>query len=391
MPALSSRLKDLHASPVREMLTVALRPEVISFAGGLPAEDSFADLDLPSPSRSLLQYGPTEGEPALRALISEELRALGLDAPAERVLVLSGSQQGIDLVAKLAIDEGAGVAVEAPTYLAALQVFRFFGARFETLDPAAPGLAWGQGASPRLAYVTPTFSNPTGACWGAEDREALAHACEHHGVVLFEDDPYRDLAYEPCERRPIASRMASGSWIYQGSFSKTAAPGLRLGFLAASADLFPYLARLKQAADLHTNRLSQGLALSILTAPGRAARMAQLIDRYRKRRDQFDVALRRHLGGLADWRIPPGGLFFWVKLRGGIDSQALLAQAIARNVLFTPGAHFFAGPRTGSAMRLNFSLAEPEAAERGLAVLGDLLREARGGCLSTGSVVAEGV
>jgi 2-aminoadipate transaminase len=373
MARLSIRTHDLHASPVREMLSVAQRPEVISFAGGLPAPETFAGLDMPSPPRELLQYGPTEGEPELRARIAAELRDIGVDAAAERVLVLSGSQQGIDLAAKLVVDAGAVVAVEEPAYLAALQVFRFFGAQFAGLDRAEPGAGWTE-APPRLAYVTPTFQNPSGVCWSADERHALTRACDRHDVILFEDDPYRDLAYEPCERRPAVVGLQQASWIYQGSFSKTVSPGLRLGFLTASADLFPNLVRLKQAADLHTNRLSQWMVLQYLEAADRAQRMAQVIDFYRERRDAFDAALRRHLGGLADWTSPPGGLFFWVTLRGGIDAQALLARALERNVLFTPGGHFLAQGGASSAMRLNFSLAAPEDAERGLKILGELLR-----------------
>jgi DNA-binding transcriptional MocR family regulator len=374
---LSTRTNDLHASPVREMLEVALRPQVISFAGGLPAAETFAELELPAPPRELLQYGPTEGEPALRARIAEELRALGVDAAPERVMVLSGSQQGIDLAAKLVVDAGALVAVEEPAYLAALQVFRFFGAAFEGLDRTRPGEGWAT-APPRLAYVTPTFQNPSGACWSAEERQALAQACDRHDVVLFEDDPYRDLVYAPCERRPAVASLKRAAWIYQGSFSKTVSPGLRLGFLAASADLFPYLVRLKQAADLHTNRLSQWIVLQYLQAPDRARRMDRVVEFYRARRDAFQAALEEHLGGLADWTSPPGGLFFWVTLRGSVDSQALLTRALERNVVFTPGGHFLARGGASSALRLNFSLAAPQDARRGLAVLGELLRDVPG-------------
>lgn len=378
MARLSLRTGDLHASPVRDMLSVAQRPGMISFAGGLPSPETFAGLDLPPPPRDLLQYGPTEGEPALRARIADDLSALGLDCGPDRVLVLSGSQQGIDLAAKLVVDPGGAVAVESPAYLAALQVFRFFGARFEVLDRADPAADWA-GAPPAMAYVTPTFQNPTGQCWSAAERQALAQACDAHDVILFEDDPYRDLVYEPCERRPVCAGLKTASWIYQGSFSKTVAPGLRLGFLTASEDLFPYLTRLKQASDLHTNRLSQWMVLQYLNDPGRAARMAWVADLYRGKRDAFDAALTRHLGGLATWTAPPGGLFFWLTLAGAADPEALLKRSLAQGVLFTPGGHFLADGGASPALRLNFSLAEPAAAERGLRILGDLLREQAGG------------
>jgi DNA-binding transcriptional MocR family regulator len=376
MPMLSERIADLAGSPVRAMLETAQRPEVISFAGGLPAPDSFADLDLPAPPLEVLQYGPTEGEPALRARIAQDLAELGLDAPATRILILSGSQQGIDLAAKLFVDRGTRVAVEAPAYLAALQIFRFFGAALRTLDRVDPGAAWIGETRPALSYVTPTFQNPSGHCWTTDERDTLAQACDAADVALFEDDPYRDLAYDACERGPICARLKRASWIYQSSFSKTVAPGLRIGFLAASADLFPHLVNLKQAADLHTNRLSQWYALRYLDDPNRAHRLSGLVNRYRRRRDLFAASMDRHLGGLADWEVPAGGLFFWATLKSGADTGELLQRARQRNVLFTPGEHFFAEkPDPSASMRLNFSHADEDSAERGLAILGELLRE----------------
>ena len=316
MARLSERLDNLHGSPVRAMLTAAQQPDMVSFAGGLPAPDSFADLSFPPAPLSAMQYGPTEGEPDLRARISVELACIGLDCPAHRIMVLSGSQQGIDLAAKLVIDAGAPIAVESPAYLAALQVFQFFGAQMSCLSPADPSAGWAE-APPRLAYVTPTFQNPTGRCWSGAERRALAQACDAHDVVLFEDDPYRDLAYDDCERTPVAAMVEQADWIYQGSFSKTVAPGLRLGFLAASEGVFEQLVHLKQAADLHTNRLSQFYVLHYLNDPGRAQRMGRLVNLYRERRDMFEAAMQHHLGGLADWSSPAGGLFFWAVLRGG--------------------------------------------------------------------------
>ncbi|HWU12393.1 MAG TPA: PLP-dependent aminotransferase family protein, partial [Caulobacter sp.] len=327
MARLSVRSSDIKPSPVREMLNVSQRPGMISFAGGLPSPETFAGLDLPPPPRDLLQYGPTEGEPALRERIAQDLAELGLDTAPDRVMVLSGSQQGVDLAAKLVIDAGTALAVESPAYLAALQVFRFYGARFEIIDRSAPGASWTD-AAPSMAYVIPTFQNPSGHCWTAEERQAMAAACRAHDVILFEDDPYRDLVYEPCDRRPVCADMAGGSWIYQGSFSKTVAPGLRLGYLTASPDLFPLLVQLKQAADLHTNRLSQWMVLQYLNDPGRAERMEQVRDLYRRKRDAFADALTRHLGNRASWTLPPGGLFFWLTLADGVDVEALLRRCV---------------------------------------------------------------
>jgi DNA-binding transcriptional MocR family regulator len=372
MARLSMRSSDIKPSPVRDMLNVSQRPGMISFAGGLPSPETFAGLDLPPPPRDLLQYGPTEGEPALRARIAEDLAALGLDTDPDRVMVLSGSQQGIDLAAKLVVDAGTTLAVESPAYLAALQVFRFYGARFEIIDRSNPGAGWAD-APPSMAYVIPTFQNPSGHCWTADERLAMAKACQANDVILFEDDPYRDLVYEPCDRTPVCAGLTGGSWIYQGSFSKTVAPGLRLGYLTASPDLFPLLVQLKQAADLHTNRLSQWMVLQYLNDPGRAERMEQVAALYRRKRDAFADALTRHLGARASWSLPPGGLFFWLTLAGEVDVENLLRRSVERGVLFTPGSHFLAEGGASSTIRLNFSLAEPEAAERGLAILAELL------------------
>ncbi len=377
---LSRRVESLHASPIREILAVIDRPGMVSFAGGLPAPETFPTLTVQAIPRHWLQYGPTEGEPALRERIAEELRSIGLRCAPDQVLILSGSQQGIDLVAKLFVDHGTAVAVESPTYLAALQVFRFFGARFVTLDPRRPleltsvG-ARGRSGYPALVYTTPTFQNPTGRCYSSTERDALAQACDAQGVALFEDDPYRDLAYDECDRTPVCGRVRGASWIYQGSFSKSLAPGLRLGFLAASTDLIGHLTRLKQAADLHSNRVSQWLVLEQLSSAERSGRLARLVEVYRRKRDSFADALQHHLGTIATWRTPAGGLFFWLTLRRVIDTRSLLPEAIRRGVAFMPGEPFFPeSPKSRGALRLNFSHADEAQTERGLATLAELLR-----------------
>ncbi|WP_341650005.1 PLP-dependent aminotransferase family protein [Thauera humireducens] len=374
-PKLSERVDRLQPSAIREILAVIDRPGMISFAGGLPSAESFPDLSgLPLP-REVLQYGASEGEPALRERIAAEVNAIGLRCTAEQVLVLSGSQQGIDLVAKLFIDPGTMVAVEEPTYLAALQVFRFFGARFAPLRPRQALAGLDADAPPALAYAIPSFQNPTGHCYDAAERDALARACDTLGVPLFEDDPYRDLAYDACERTPVCARLERAPWIYQGSFSKTLAPGLRLGYLVASPELMPLLVRLKQAADLHSNRVSQHVVLAQLRSPDRAERMRRVVDAYRRKRDFFAAALKRHFGDLARWQTPPGGLFFWLDLLAPIDTRALLPEAIERGVAFMPGELFFAGdvPAHGT-MRLNFSHSDESGIEQGLTVLAELVR-----------------
>ena len=368
-------MPDLQASPIREILSVIDRQGMVSFAGGLPAPDSFPELAASVPA-SYLQYGATEGEPELRAMLAEQLGDLGLRCTPEQILVLSGSQQGIDLVAKLFIDQGTRVAVESPTYLAVLQVFRFFGAQLQAFAPQSLRATVSACEVPALLYAIPTFQNPTGYCYSTAERTEVAAVCDAYDIPLFEDDPYRDLFYEPCDRQPICARLQRASWIYQGSFSKSLAPGLRLGFMAASVDLIPYIARLKQAADLHSSRISQFLVLEQLRRPDRAAQLVRLAEAYRDKRDKFAALLARHFGELASWEIPVGGLFFWLRLHREIDTRKLLPEAIQQGVAFMPGEAFYPQTPAGGTLRLNFSHADAEAADRGLAKLAEIVRRA---------------
>lgn len=373
---LSARTRNLHASPIREILAVLDRPSMVSFAGGLPAPESFPALRVDAVPPDVLQYGASEGEPELRACVAERLTQLGLRCAPEQVLILSGSQQGIDLVAKLFIDPGTVVAVESPTYLAALQVFRLFGARFESFSPHTLEPGSFAASRPALLYAIPTFQNPTGHCYSGDERDRLALASDRAGLTLFEDDPYRDLVYEDCDRTPVCARLRRARWIYQGSFSKSFAPGLRLGFLVASPELMPYLTRLKQAADLHSNRLGQWLVLRMLRDAGCAARLAQLATLYRAKRDDFESVLYAEFTDLAQWARPAGGLFYWLRLRCPIDTRRLLPHAIDQNVAFMPGEAFFAADAQLGTLRLNFTHANPAQVRRGLQTLADLIRRA---------------
>ncbi|MEM9602132.1 MAG: PLP-dependent aminotransferase family protein [Pseudomonadota bacterium] len=371
---LAARLNRLVSSPVRDLLARTARSDMVSFAGGLPAPDSFPDVGSLSVPLTALQYGPSEGDWPLREQVATLVTARGLACAPEQVLILSGSQQGIDLVAKATVEVGSRVGVESPTYLAALQVFSLFGADYR------PFPVGGEPPECDLLYINPTFQNPTGHCYSTAERARVRAAAERHGAVLFEDDPYHDLCFDPVDQCPIAAGF-NGSWVYQGTFSKSLAPGLRLGYLVASPDLAAPLVQLKQAADLHTNRVAQHWVLSLLQAPDADARLAALRARYRQRRDHFHAVLSEHFSDLASWGVPSGGLFFWLRLHAeGLDLGDVLSEALAEGVAFMPGVHFYTaedGTAASPTLRLNFSNASESEVTVGLRTLANLLRRSR--------------
>ena len=382
--AFSERVSRLKSSLIREILAAAQRPEVMSFAGGLPAEAMLPKVDWTDMPASIGQYGMSEGEPALREVLAAEARALGVECDASQVMVLSGSQQALDLAAKLYIDKGTEIMLEAPTYLAALQIFQLFGAQCLTfpLQADGPDLAALRSElekhSPAFIYLIPTFQNPSAVRYSEAKRDAVAALLDEFGVTLIEDEPYRELNFDGGSATPIVSRLKKASWIYTGTVSKTLLPGLRVGFLIASPDLFPHLLRLKQSADLHTNRVGQWQALQWIGTEKMRNHLAELRDFYRVRRDGFQAALQEHFADLADWHVPQGGLFFWLTLKQPLDTRTLLKPALEQNVAFMPGEPFFAEPdqHIGS-LRLNFSHIDPERLHEGLKRLANVIRHAQ--------------
>ena len=369
----AQRIQYLTSSIIREILAAAQKPGVISFAGGLPAAASFPEVDWSTLPESFKQYGMSEGEPELREAIAAEARAKGLKCEASQVLVLSGSQQGLDLVAKLFVDPDSSILVESPTYLAALQTFHLFQAQCQGVSLTDDGLDLAvmerqiRDHQPRMAYLIPSFQNPSGTCYSVKARQDVAAMLDQYGLPLIEDEPYCELDYDGVPKPPISSLLQRAPWVFQGSFSKILMPGLRIGYLIAHPSLMPYLVRLKQAADLHTNRPGQWLALEYMRSADKQQRLARLQAFYRERRDAFAAALQSEFADLADWQVPSGGLFFWLKLKKPRDTRPLLQPALAAGVAFMPGGAFFAEaePPVGY-LRLNFSHTEPELMVEGL-------------------------
>ena len=234
---------------------------------------------------------------------------------------------------------------------------------------------------PAFAYLIPTFQNPSAVRYSEAKRDAVAALLDEFQVTLIEDEPYRELVFDQADATPIVSRLKRASWIYTGTLSKTLLPGLRVGFLIATPDLFPYLLRLKQAADLHTNRIGQWQALQWLGTDKYRAHLAELRDFYRLRRDAMQVALEEHFSDLATWQVPQGGLFFWLTLKHKQDTRQLLAAAMAEQVAFMPGEPFFVDPEANPGyLRLNFSHGPPEKLSEGLRRLAAVIRRAQGVC-----------
>jgi len=382
--AFSERVTRLKSSLIREILAAAQRPEVMSFAGGLPAEAMLPALNWDAMPLTIGQYGMSDGEPQLRELLAAEARALGVPCQASQVLVVSGSQQTLDLAAKLYIDKGTPILLEGPTYLAALQIFQLFGADCLTvpLEADGPDLAALRARlerhRPAFIYLIPTFQNPSAVRYSEAKRAAVAALLDEFGVTLIEDEPYRELTFDGGSAKPIAGRLKKASWIYTGTVSKTLLPGLRVGYLIASPDLFPHLLKLKQSADLHTNRVGQWQAMQWIGSEKYQQHRVELRSFYRERRDAFQAALERHFADLADWQVPQGGLFFWLTLKQPLDTRTLLAPSLDQDVAFMPGEPFFSEPdQHHGSLRLNFSHIDPARLDEGLKRLAAVVRQAQ--------------
>jgi len=383
---LARRAERLNPSTIRELLKLTERPGIISLAGGLPSADTFPVAALREACaevlelhpREALQYAASEGFGPLREWVAAELRAQGLAADAAQVLITSGSQQGLDLVAKVLLDPGSAVAVESPTYLGALQAFAPYEPMFAALEgddegPLPNALARQRNA--RFAYLLPNFQNPTGRCLGAARREALADAALAAGLPVVEDNPYGELWYDAPPPPPLAARLGDQA-VYLGSFSKVLAPGLRLGYLLAPPALFNKLLQAKQAADLHTPTFNQRLVHTVLASGMLPAHVAATRERYRAQRDAMAAALAAHMPAGVCWQVPAGGMFFWLTLPEGLDATALLPRAVAAGVAFVPGSTFFPQGGHANTLRLSFVTVPPARIAEGIAALGGVLRTA---------------
>ncbi|WP_455351188.1 aminotransferase-like domain-containing protein [Streptomyces sp. SYSU K217416] len=389
LPPLAARATSVGSSPVRDILALTERPGVISFAGGLPAPELFDaeglraayDDALTTAPRRALQYSTTEGFPALRAAVAARITGRGLPTGPDDLLITTGSQQALTLLATTLLEPGDTVLVESPTYLAALQCFRFTGARVvpvpcddDGIDPAAlEELVVRE--RPKLLYTIPTFQNPTGRTLPAARRLAVASVAARLGLWVIEDDPYGELRYEGAPEPWVAAQPgAEDRTALLGSFSKIMAPGLRLGWLRAPDALRRACTIAKQAADLHTSTVDQVAAARYLAAADLTGHLDRVRTAYRARRDALLDGLDR--GALPEgsaWNRPDGGMFLWARLPDGYDATALLRTAVRHDVAYVPGAPFFAAAPDPATLRLSFVTHTPDEIAEGLQRLGKAL------------------
>ena len=384
---LAARAAKMNPSVIREILKVTEKPGIISLAGGLPSPKTFpvdafaraAATVLAQDGPAALQYAASEGFPALREAVAQWLP---WDVDPAQVLITTGSQQGLDLVAKVLVDEGSRVLVETPTYLGALQAFSPMEPTIVSVasDDEGPlvddfaATAGHDSGRARFMYLLPNFQNPTGRTMSEARRAALVAKADELGVPLVEDNPYGDLWFDQPPPAPLTARNPEGC-IYLGSFSKVLAPGLRLGYVVAPKAIYPKLLQAKQAADLHSPSFNQRLVAEVLKDGFLERHVPTIRALYKRQRDAMHAALERELANLGvTWSRPDGGMFLWARLPEGLSAIELLPEAVERNVAFVPGAAFYAEAPDARTLRLSFVTASPAQIDTGIKALADTVR-----------------
>lgn len=419
----AQRMQWMSGSAIRELLKFTENPNIISFAGGMPAPELFptaefkaaTDRVLSQRGHLALQYGATEGYRPLREWIVAYMARYGIEAAPENILITSGSQQALDMIGRVLINPGDLILTEAPTYLGALQAWRSYQAEFTSVPIDDDGLQVERleealCAGPKFMYILPNFQNPGGVTLSHDRRRKLIEFADRYGVPIIEDDPYGELRFEGEHERPLVvvdcerlerrearatgragdckdkvhngHCLMRGNVIYLSTFSKTLAPGLRLAWIVAPVEVIQRCIMAKQGMDLHTSSLVQMVAHELLMSEGAdnaflRRHVRTIRDAYRERRDVMLAMLERHFPPEVAWTRPQGGLFLWATLPVGLDATALLQEAIANNVAYVPGTAFYPYGRGGhNSFRLNFSYSRPELIEAGMKRLSEVVGRA---------------
>jgi len=394
----ADRASRINSSVIREILKHSSSPDVISFAGGLPSPDVFpveefkqaCDVVLDEAGPASLQYSPTEGFVPLREIIAAHSATYGIQTKIENIQLTSGSQQALDLLGMLFIDPGDSIIVENPTYLGALQAWNAYGAKYITVPSDNHGMRTdllenALKKRPRFIYVLPNFQNPSGVTLPLERRQELVELADKYGVPIVEDDPYGKLRYFGDDIPPVVvideqyrdsnSDEYHSNVIYMSTFSKLLAPGIRMAWVIADMDVIRKIVFAKQGADLHSPTFNQMIAYEV-ARDGFLDEYAKIIRAtYKERLLVMLESMEEHFPAGVKWTRPEGGMFLWVTLPEGLDSQELLPKAIERKVAYVPGQPFHPDGSGANTMRVNFSNASPTLIREGIARLGRLFEE----------------
>ncbi len=388
-PLMAERTKRMKSSVIRELLKLTVKPDIISFAGGLPAPEFFPVREFDEACQHILstcgpqslQYSTTEGHAPLREWLAESMRKYGIDVEPDNILMTNGSQQALDLIGKIFVDPGDCILTSAPTYLGALQAWNAYEASYQTIELDDEGMPV-EGIPeivkkhhPRLVYVLPNFHNPGGVTTPLARRERLVEMARKHDLILIEDDPYGELRYDGEDVTPIF-RLAPERTIYLSTFSKTLAPGIRLAWIVAPKAVIAKLVQAKQGADLQTGTFVQLITHDICQRGILKSHVKKLRVVYKERRDAMLAALDKHWPSSCAWTRPQGGLFLWASVPKSVDTAELLVKATEKKVAFVPGFAFYPDEKQGrNTMRLNFSNATLEQIQEGIRRLGTVLNE----------------
>ena len=391
------RTDNIGSSAIRELLKLTSQPDVISFAGGMPAPEVFpieafkeaCEVVLSEMGDRALQYGTTEGYQPLRELIARNASKYGIQISADNVLITSGSQQALDLLGRIFINRGDRVLVESPTYLGAIQAWNAYGVKYVTIPSDENGMITEVLESRlrtgiKFIYVLPNFQNPTGVTLSRERRKQLVEMADAYGVPIVEDDPYGQLRFEGEHQTPVVViddemrakevPIYSGNVIYTSTFSKILAPGLRLAWVVAPTEVIKKLVQAKQGCDLHTATFNQYIAYELASSPSMKQHIHLIRKVYTERRDTMLQALEEYMPEGVLWTKPKGGLFLWVTLPDCIDTSKIFNEAVDQKVAFVPGGPFHPLGGGENTMRLNFSNSKPEMIQEGIKRLAKVIK-----------------
>lgn len=384
------RISGMKASEIRELLKLTEKPEVISFAGGLPAPELFPieeikkvnDYVLNHHGARALQYSTTEGFQPLRKWIATRMNSqLGTSFCDDNIMITHGSQQALDLSGKVFLDEGDVVLCESPTYLAAISAFKAYGCRFAEVETDAQGMIISElervlKAEPasKLIYVIPNFQNPTGKTWSLERRRQLAEISARYHVAVIEDNPYGELRFEGDFLPSVKSFDRTGNVICTGTFSKIFCPGYRIGWIAGEKEVIRKYVLVKQGVDLQCNTIAQMVISAYMEQYDIDAHISRIRGVYRNRRDVALETVRQHFPAGIKYTTPEGGLFLWIELDESVNTVSLLEKCLEYNVAFVPGNSFYPNTDKMNAMRINYSNMPEDKIREGISRIGDVLK-----------------